>query len=85
MAFHTETQFQGVSSDIIEQIKTLIKTSPRVLDNHAIATRLGLSPDAVEKICMDIYDALIIKERLAEGKYITLEDFDEWLKENDLV
>ena len=34
---------------------------------------------------MDIYDALMIEERLAKGKYITLEVFDEWLKENDLV
>jgi hypothetical protein len=77
--------FQAAGSDIVEQIKTFIKTSRRVVDNHDIAQALSLDPEFVEKVCMDIYDALVIEERLASQGTITLEELDQWLKDNDLV
>ena len=72
------------ASEDVKRIKELIAASPKTLDNYDIAEKLGLDPDYVEKLCMDIYDAMIVEERQGD-KYITLEGFDEWLKENDLV
>jgi len=68
----------------IERIKALIRASSKTLDNHDIALELGLAPDYVEKLCFDIYDGMIVEKRLGE-KCMTLKEFDDWLKENNLV
>ena len=68
----------------IERIKALIHASSKTLDNHDIALELGLDPDYVEKLCFDIYDGMVVDERLGE-ECITLKEFDDWLKENNLV
>ena len=68
----------------IERIKALIRASSKTLDNHDIALELRLDPDYVEKLCFDIYDGMIVEERLGE-ECITLKEFDDWVKENNLV
>ena len=68
----------------MEQIKALIITSEKVLDNYDIAKKLRLAPDYVEKLCFDIYDGMIIKERQDEEVISDLEMI-QWLKENDCI
>ena len=68
----------------MERIKALIITSEKTLDNYDIAKELRLDPDYVEKLCFDMYDGMIIKERKDEKAISDLEMM-QWLKENDLI
>ena len=66
----------------IERIKALMIASEKTLDNHDIAKKLGLDADYVEKLCFDIYDAMVIAEREDEEP-IGSDEMMQWLKENE--